>query len=298
MKRYYVSLFSVSYDTRSQGLDTEIMPEEHKQKIYNELVQQYGSFGIDRKVNNFIQLGKEPFSIIAFHNKFLQQCRNAFVLGSYYPALTGICALGERILNHLVLKLRGYYKNTTSYKNVYSKKSFDKWDHAIKALEEWGIFIDEKVFLAWKEFQIIKVKRPSDNTDLQISSGVADMFRRLCKIRNESIHFSNDLDFEDREPTLRALQLLQDIVAVQFGIEGPLRSWFIPGAKGYFIKKEFEDNPFIKEFFLPTCAFVGPNFKIEQVGSNLKVNDPGPYDDTEISDEQFIQLLNYARSSA
>ena len=136
-------------------------------------------------------------------------------------------------------------------------------------------------------------------SDLNSSDSVADLFRKLHDIRNDSVHFRADLDLEDREPALRALHLLQDIVAVQFGIEGPL-PWFIPGALGHhFIKKEFESNPFIKEFYLPACILVGPKYKVTQSENpyELKVTDPEEYDDVEISDEKFVEFLIKAKNN-
>lgn len=304
MKRYLV--YSVSFDTRPQILGTEIRQDweerfrrlwiENRQQIIDGLAREYGVLGIDQKVKDFLELGREPFSVVAFHNKFLRQCRNAFIAGNYYPALTGTCALGERILNHLTLRLRNYYKGTASYKQVYAKESFDNWNLPIDVLEEWQVFIGEDVFRAWQAFIINRVRQSEEETDLHVSSGIADLFRRLYELRNDSLHFRIDLDVETRGPALRAIRLLQDIVAAQFGIEGPL-PWFIPGARGqHFIKKEFEDKPLIREFYLPACVLVGPNYQTERVGDTLQIDDPGPYEDREISDEQFVQLLNAARN--
>jgi hypothetical protein len=295
-------VFTVSFDTRSQVLALEVKDDweekirhlwiENKQQIVNGLAQEYGIRGIDQKVTNFLELGREPFSVVAFHNRFLRQCRDAFVASNYYPALTGACALGERILNHLVLKLRDYHKGTASYKRVYGKESFDNWNTAINVLEEWQVFVDEDIFSAWQAFIINRVRQSEEETDLHTSSGVADLFRRLYRLRNDSLHFRVDLDIETRGPALRAIQLLQDIVAAQFGIDGPL-PWFIPGARGsHFIKEEFEDVPFIREFYLPACVLVGPNYQIERVGDTLQISDPGPYEEREVSDEQFVELLN------
>ena len=298
-------MFAVSFDTRPWFLAQEVKDDweekvrhlglENKQQIADGLAQQYGIWNIEEKLGNFLALGREPFSVVAFHNRFLRQCRDAFVTGSFYPALTGACALGERILNHLVLKLRDYHKGTASYKKVYDKESFDKWNTAIDVLEEWQVFIDEGVFRAWQAFVIDRTRLSKEETDLHTSSGVADLFRRLHNLRNDSLHFRVDLDVETRKPALRAIQLLQDIVAAQFGVEGPL-PWFIPGARGQpFIRKEFEDTPFIREFYLPACVLVGPDYRTERVGNTLQVSDPGPYEDKGISDEQFVELLNAAR---
>lgn len=54
-----------------------------------------------------------------------------------YPALVGACALGERILNHLILDLRGAYAHTPEYKRVHRKDSFDDWRVPIDTLAAW-----------------------------------------------------------------------------------------------------------------------------------------------------------------
>ena len=72
---------------------------------WNFVVTRYGAFDAQTKAQNLKDMGNAPFSILAFHNKFLHQIRDSFILGAYYPALTGACALGERILNHLALNL-------------------------------------------------------------------------------------------------------------------------------------------------------------------------------------------------
>jgi hypothetical protein len=68
-------------------------------------------------VKNATDLGAKSFSLVAYHNDFHEQARRSFVAGSYYPALVAACALGERILNHLLLDLRGSFKGSRSYKN-------------------------------------------------------------------------------------------------------------------------------------------------------------------------------------
>jgi hypothetical protein len=82
------------------------MHYQNRRNTEQELIHEYGEFAADDKKHNFIELGVKPFSIVAFHNKFFEQIRTAFVMGAYDPALTGACSLGERILNHLILLLR------------------------------------------------------------------------------------------------------------------------------------------------------------------------------------------------
>jgi hypothetical protein len=133
MKRYRV--LSYDFDARATTLKTEIRDDwedkikeqwkANKKSIKEGLIAEYGAVGAFDKIDNFVDLDASPISIIAFHNKFLRQIRSAYVIGSYYAALTGACALGERILNHLILRLRDSFKGTDEYKSVYRKDSFD-----------------------------------------------------------------------------------------------------------------------------------------------------------------------------
>lgn len=139
MKRYRV--LGADFDTRARFLEMEINPEwephireqweANKANIRLGLEAQYGKLDLEAKIKNFTEFGVLPFSVIAFHNRFLRQTRDAFTIGAYYPALTGTAALGERILNQLLIRLRGYYTGTPEFKKVYNKDSFQDWEAAI-----------------------------------------------------------------------------------------------------------------------------------------------------------------------
>ena len=200
MKRYRV--FSFDYDSRATALrpvndnwdeDVKKQHEKNRKAILEHLIGQFGEFHSEQKSQNFIDLGLKPFSILAYHNRFLEQSRNAFVIGAYYPALTAACALGERILNHLMLILRDYFKSTDEYKKVYRKSSFDDWESAISTLEAWGVLL----------------------------LGVAKDFRKLKKMRNNSIHFRHNIEINDRQLALEAIQKIQKIIGNQFSGIGP-----------------------------------------------------------------------------
>jgi len=143
MKRYRVLAYD--FDTRATVLSQEIKDEwephvkqqwlENQTRIKEGLLAEYGLWDGFRKIQDFTELGPAPFSIIAFQNKFLRQVRSAFVVGTSYPALTGACALGERVLNQLILHLRDDFCASPEYKSVYSKDSFDNWDLAIDTLK-------------------------------------------------------------------------------------------------------------------------------------------------------------------
>jgi hypothetical protein len=155
----------------------------------------------------------------------LEQARRAFIVGAYYPALTATCALGERILNHLVLLLREDFRATPEYKSVYRKESFDNWEVPIRALEAWSILLPE----------------------------VSRSFQALEAVRHRSIHFDPATDRDDRPHALQALNHLNDIVSRQFGARGPL-PWFIPKIMGAsYIRKAAEAQPFVRRVYIRNC---------------------------------------------
>lgn len=275
MKRY--RLFNFDLDSRAATLDFEIqdswddtakiLHERNKNNVIDSLVNQYGRENIETKIYNLKELGSSPLSIIAFHNKFLHQIRNSFVIGSYYPALTGACALGERILNYLLLILRDDYKSTTEYKHVYKQKSFDNWEVPINTLFSWNILL----------------------------SDVKDNFLLLESMRNKSIHFREETDKEDRSLALQAINLISKIASRQFGFFGT-QPWFIENTRGsFYIKKSWETNPFIKNIYLPNCVYVGPNHSLSMnPDMKMKVTDV-EYEEKDISDEEFVELLEKSR---
>ncbi|WP_159881699.1 hypothetical protein [Paenibacillus puerhi] len=276
MKRYRV--IGMAFDSRAMILNTEIKDDwtediklqwqQNKNTITEGVQYQYGNHNFQNKLENFKEFGPIPFSIIAYHNKFFDQIRNAYVVGSYYPALTATCSLGERILNHLIITLRDDFRKTPQYKDVYSKNSFDNWDRAIKILNEWNVLLPD----------------------------VISLFHQLKDLRNFSIHFNPNTEAEDKKYALNGIQILKRIIELQFGIGGqPLRPWFIntiPGA--FYVTKEAEEWPFVKRVILPSCVQVGYKHRLEISGNLFKVIDDNQYDDKEISDDEFKDLLAVA----
>lgn len=199
MKRYRV--LKQQFDFRSRILRIEIDPtwepaikaqwEGIHADINAGLAPEYGARDIETKAKNFMEIGVFPLSVIAYHNRFLTQARLAFIMGAYYPALTGACSLGERILNYLVLGLRDAFRSSPEYKGVARKDSFDNWEVPISTLEAWGVWAPE----------------------------VAARFRALAKMRNRAIHFDPTVEGEDRARALEALTALQEIIARQFSVQ-------------------------------------------------------------------------------
>ena len=234
--------------------------QKNAEDVRQKLLHEFGSRNGQAKIKNFLDLGPRPFSVLAFHNRFAAQIRNAFVVGSYYPALTAACALGERILNHLTLRLRDYYRGTSAYKHVYRKDSFDNWQIPINALRDWKVLLPEAL----------------------------GAFERLQQVRNRVIHFHPETDTNDRSLALNAIQLLDQVISIQFPVMGR-QPWFIPNTPGEsYLKGSWESQPFIREIYLPNCVQVGPHHVIESLVPRLIVRDSDAYPDRDISDEEFI----------
>lgn len=267
--------WGMDFDSRAMTLGTKI--EEHwepqvkemwavnQKNIRQSLIAHFGEQAIDQKVDNFLCIGAKPMSVMAYHNRFFEQVRRSFVMLDYYPALVGACALGERILNHLILDMRDFFKSTPEYKQVYRKDSFDKWEVPIDTLEAWGILLPE----------------------------AAVEFRALKALRHRSIHFNVGTYSTLREDALAAVVHMRTIIEQQFG-SFAVRPWFISGTKGHvFIKKEWETHPFILTYFVPSCPFVGPLFGMapDQNGA-WNIFDKADYGDGDWSDEEFTREYN------
>lgn len=262
----------MDFDSRAMMLTQEIREDweptvkelhhQNRRQIQESLIHAFGASNYKGKRQNYIDLGTKPFSIMAFHNAFFEQVRLAFVTGAYYPALTGACALGERILNHLILNLRDDFRATPEYKQVYRKDSFDQWDVPINALESWGVLLPD----------------------------VAVTFRELKETRNKSIHFRPEVDSNDRQLALDAIKLLSDIIGKQFSAFGP-QPWFIKDIPGeIYIRKDKEADPFIRVVYLPNCLKVGYKHEVIAVLPRMTIKDDFAYEDRDITDEEFCSL--------
>lgn len=272
MKRYRV--MNMEFDTRAAVLSTEIEPswkpnvreqwEANRESLRESLRAEYGAWAFEQKEKNFIELGAAPFSLVAFHNEFFWQARRAFVIGAYYPSLTALCALGERVLNHLVLTFRGEFDSTSEYRKVYRKNSFDDWTLAIDALEAWRVLLPR----------------------------AAERFRELKSLRNRSLHFNPETETNVREKALEASKLFCDIIQTQFAAFGP-NPWFIPNRQGVsLVRKASENDPFVKKIVLPNCVYVGPSHSVLPSASGAAViSDADDYEEREISDEEYLELL-------
>lgn len=269
VRRYHP--FSFDFDATPASLRE---PEEHWEEQVKQLhrdsraqqikrlEEEYGTRHVDDAIKNAIDLGSKSMSLLAYHNQLHEQARRSFIAGFYYPALVAACALGERILNHLILDLRDSFRASEHYRKVYRKESFDDWPFAVTVLTDWAILAD----------------------------GVGEQILALGSLRNRSIHFNPETYQSLRDDALAALRRLNVILAKQFGFFGN-QPWFIektPGAQ--FIKREYETNPFVRTYLIPQSGFIGPLYgmEISQEGHWTHL-DYVDYGEGELTDEEFAQ---------
>lgn len=256
---------AISFNTRARILTDEINPdwdpdivaqhEENRRQARMRIIHEFGNADHERKIQDYGELGPAPWSVLDQHNEFMTQVRDAFAFGAYYPALVGACALGERLLNELVIRLRDSYRPHPATVEVATRKTFSDWVVCIKALFEWGVLDDS----------------------------VATKLYELRRLRNRSVHYGKHIAGSDaREDALQAVLLVQEIVQDLFIPHGGPPK-FISGVSGHsFLALESEDRPFIREFILPASLLVSPNFVMEY---NSKAGWFDVFDDDTYQDE-------------
>lgn len=125
----------------------------------------------------------------------------------------------------------------------------------------------------------------------------AKAFKTLRDVRNRrAVHFDPSTDTKDREYALDAIRSLNQIVEEQFGTSPPAPC-LVPGVNGGvgFVKKEMEGDPFVKLVYLPNAFPVGPEHYLESASDgSWEVFDRDDYEDSEISDEDFVVLYEEA----
>lgn len=195
MKRYRIT--KLQFDSRAHLLSpaeqswdesARVSHEQSRARAIDDLAHEFGPYSLDSKIQNAIDLGPMPFSVLAFHNGFLAQARDAFIHGQYYPALTAATCLGERILNHLILGLRDVYRHHAATRKKVLKKTCENWKEAISALSSWGVLTD-----------------PARSSLL-----------KLHRHRNAAVHFEREVDRDSRSPALQAIKTLQGVIEAQF----------------------------------------------------------------------------------
>ena len=80
---------AITFDTRAHTLTTEIKDDWEEQikkqwltnqsHVKEAIIYQFGIEDFEQKIRDFTDLGVAPWSVVALHNVYLAQVRNAFV---------------------------------------------------------------------------------------------------------------------------------------------------------------------------------------------------------------------------
>jgi len=236
MKRFRICNFTLDTSRNIFNRPAVGDMEKIKEDIKALLISRYGDHDFDAKFARYMELEKPAISIIVEHTDLLEDICNSYVQGNLYPALTGACCLGERIFNDIIFKAMDNFKLSDHYKYVYGKESIINWKKAIELLSDWKI-IDNETSRKYKE---------------------------LYKLRTESVHYQiKEQDLA--EMALKGINAVNFIINRFFGIgshrKDVLIYFEVPGE--LFIKKEAEQDPVVKAFYIPCSILVRPRFKLE-----------------------------------
>jgi hypothetical protein len=237
-----------------------VMVENIKQ-IRAQLVQQYGLTNFEQKLENFKESGYLNMSIVTEHNQLLRMIRDSHVSMYYYPSLVASCALGERILNDLVLKMRRHL--APSNDRITTKEAFTNWELMTEYLLEHNL----------------------------ISSNDEKRFFELKELRTFSIHYDKTLLSELKMRSASALEIVSGLIHSLFDPEIPEQYRIAGLFNPSFIRKDMENHPFIREYFLPCCIYVGPKHQITDMSCFPWGFKDAEYEPREISDEEYKALF-------
>ena len=234
---------------------------EQGEMLKQELIEKYGSYDKDNKIKRFLEVQPPNICVSLEYHYLMYEVIDAYVCGTYYPALTGACCIGETIFNSLILALREYFMDTSSYKKIYRKESFQNWEEAIDVLSSWGI----------------------------LDSKLQQEYVQLADVRRKAIHLRSVEDFHKQ--SLRAVNTILMIVDNLFGLGSGVFFW-CPGE--LYVKKDKETLPLVREFIIPKCFLLGYKHRVISVGSDeslvISYEDSFEYENDEVSDQRFREL--------
>jgi hypothetical protein len=252
-------IMNFNIDTRVNALKSyrKLGLKNQEISIINEFKAEWGELNFDAKLNRFMSLDLAFIGMPEEYYDLLIPVVTTYYCGYFYPAMTSAGALGERILNRLIIKMRDHYKSSKHYKKIWKKKSFEQWDFPVKVLKDWGV----------------------------ISLKVARLFLDLKQYRNDSIHYNGDYDFETNSH--EAIRILAEIINIQFNyITRTDLFWVFDVPGEILLRSSVVDNPFVIEFILPHCIRIGP-FCEPTASPPVKTS---KYPLKPFSDKEFIEL--------
>ena len=259
MKRYRFSRFYID-TTRNAlkipGLTPEARKKEEHQ-LSSSIFAQYGELSRNEKFKRYMDVDPPDLSVVFELHEHLLQISDAYITCADFPAYTSACCLGERIFNLLIFRLRDNFRHLASYRRIANKESTDNWDLGIALLREWDLI------------------EPETET----------AFNELKKLRHSAIHSGSLEDLSAKAKA--AIQLIHKISKCVFGLREDI---FFRVAGEFYIRKNREEAPLVKEFFIPSCSLVSPRHASTLASGTYTFTEPDTDDGKDGSDEEFSKL--------
>jgi hypothetical protein len=220
--RFY-RLRDVMFDSRPTVERFELMRE----RVTEHLRLTHGELGLDEKLRRWDEVKRAKTWLVDEFNEQMEDVLEAYVQGLFFPAMTGACCLGERVMNRLVFKTAEHFRSSPHYKWVWKKRGqkAQDWPRLIEVLNDWRLF----------------------------DGNQADMAKKLHGYRNDSVHYIPDYDF--RTSSLEAVRLVVELIDTLFSAQrrkDVLRVHEIPGE--IWLRADAQGEPFVQEFVIPCCT--------------------------------------------
>lgn len=217
----------------------------------------YGLLDIQDKYDRWLSLSPPSLCVPVEWHELLREAESAYIHGDYYPALTSACCLGERILNHLVIGLRGYFTSSPRYKEIARKNSFRNWNRLIEILSDWRVLNDD----------------------------MAQQFEELLSLRNPAVHFGSLNDRQNKAS--QAVGGVYSVTSKMFGMDS---GHFFECEGEFYIPKDKIEEPLVKEFIVPHCYLLGYKHRVENRDGKPTIVDDETYHDIQLTDQKFAEL--------
>jgi hypothetical protein len=205
--------------------------DQLRDDVLRQLKTEYGEIDFDAKLKRWLSIKYPDLAIGEEYINLLKEMTDAYTRGNYFNSMTSAGVLVERTLNRLLFKLSRHFTNDPDYGKILKKQSFDKWEWMGGILKRWSIIDDKQVLL----------------------------LEEIKRFRNESVHYNENYPFDLKAPMMvdRVGGFINSLLSVS------VRNDIFFNTPGEFwVRKDAEELPFVKEFVIPMCYRANPTHTI------------------------------------